>query len=72
MNDLKLCPFHNSNTCGCYDSVDVQDESWNKRPIEDKYRKALEIICKFDLKPYENELFYGANKLKMIAYEALK
>lgn len=37
-----------------------------------KLRMALEAICRFDLKPYENEYFYGSDKLKMIAYEALK
>jgi len=38
----------------------------------ERLEKVLEQIILLDLKPYENEYFYGANKLKMIAYEGLK
>jgi hypothetical protein len=27
MSELKLCPFHNCNTCGCYDAVDLADST---------------------------------------------
>lgn len=37
-----------------------------------KFIRALQDICNFDLKPYENEKLHGADKLKMIAFEALK
>jgi len=40
--------------------------------VEKKLKDALENICKFDLKPYENDKLHGADKLKMIAFEALK
>jgi len=33
--ELKACPFHSSDTCGCYDSVDLSRWDWNRRPIED-------------------------------------
>lgn len=38
----------------------------------ERLKAALTRICSLDLKPYENELLYGADKLKMIAHEALK
>ncbi len=38
----------------------------------ERLEKVLEQIILLDLKPYENEYFYGANKLKMISYEGLK
>lgn len=38
----------------------------------ERLEKVLEQIILLDLKPYESEYFYGANKLKMIAYEGLK
>lgn len=37
----KLCPFHNCDTCGCYDTLDMPDKVWNKRPIEDDLRQQL-------------------------------
>lgn len=41
MSDLKSCPFHNCNTCGCNASVDIPDKDWNYRPIEDKLKEQL-------------------------------
>ena len=43
-DELKLCPFHNCNTCGCYEDVDIPDKEWNKRPIEDALRAELAAL----------------------------
>lgn len=47
------------------DLRDIQEEIWCLRDV-------LTKIAFFDLKPYEDEYFYGADKLKMIAFEALE
>ena len=57
--------------CLNYDCFEPKEMIEVSRAEYNKMKSALETICKFDLKPYENEYFYGANKLKMIAYEAL-
>lgn len=36
MRKLKPCPFHDCNTCGCNDSVDIPDRDWNTRPEEER------------------------------------
>ena len=42
MAELKKCPFHNCLTCGCYDCVDIPDEQWNTRPIEDALQARID------------------------------
>jgi hypothetical protein len=34
MSELIPCPFHNCDTCGCHDTVDIPDAQWNTRPRE--------------------------------------
>lgn len=48
-----------------HDLSDIQKEILDLRDV-------LMKIAFFDLKPYENEYFYGADKLKLIAFEALE
>ena len=38
IDELKPCPFHNSHTCGCCDSLDAPPRVWNTRPLEDGLR----------------------------------
>jgi hypothetical protein len=51
---------------------DLQAELARRDERIERLEKVLEQIILLDLKPYESEYFYGANKLKMIAYEGLK
>lgn len=54
-----------------------EDTSRLKKDLKDvqeeilQLRDALMKIAFFDLKPYENDYFYGADKLKQIAFEVL-
>lgn len=43
-DELKPCPFHNCNTCGCYYSVDIPEKDWQTRPIEDALRAELAAL----------------------------
>lgn len=73
--DLFSCSNINCELCHVVFSAD----EWNTRPLEDlltariaELEGALKKICNYDLKPHENELLYGADELKKIAYEVLK
>ena len=41
MSDLKLCPFHAANTCACNAIVNIPNETWNNRPIEDALQSRI-------------------------------
>ena len=49
----KPCPFHNSYTCGCYDSVNIPDKEWNKRPEEERLKKEINRLRKIVLDTYD-------------------
>lgn len=44
MSELKPCPFHDCNTCGCNDSVNIPDKEWNRRPEEERLRQENKIL----------------------------
>lgn len=58
--------------CLNYDYFEPKEMIKVSRTAHENMKYALEIICKFDLKPYENEKLHGADKLKMIAYKGLQ